>query len=428
VGCFVFIVPSVAHAYLDPGTGNILVYMVLSLLGAVAFSLKGVFYAVLGKKNAAEEETVQKDDNIVIFSEGKNYWHTFKPIVEALIARQQFFSFYTMDIDDPCLTIENKFINNKFIGSGNMAFNKIGNLQANMLLATTPNIGTPGYPIPKSKKIKNMIHVFHAVDDLAYYYRGSLDHYDSVMLVGEFETPIIRKLEKIRNLLAKKLYPAGLPYLDVMAQQMTLSISKENRKVETVLIAPSWGVKGCLVAYGIGFVEKLAQAGYNIIIRPHPYSMKVEKKFIVGLQNKLAKLKNITWDFAIDGTKAMEASDIMISDTSAVRFDYALLYQKPVITLEMPIPDPEAFEIADLKECWMDKAVNEIGSFVHKNEIENIVKITNELLSANQNYDLSSFKNKTIYNWGHSGEKIADYLISQIKEIKQQSGEQHNDI
>ena len=40
----VFLIPSTAYAYLDPGTGNALVYVFLSLLGAVFYFLKGVFY------------------------------------------------------------------------------------------------------------------------------------------------------------------------------------------------------------------------------------------------------------------------------------------------------------------------------------------------------------------------------------------------
>lgn len=417
---FIFLAPSTAYAYLDPGTGNILVYIIVSLVGAFIFSFKGIYYAIIGKKGIHTSISKNNHDSIVIFNEGKSYWNTFKPVVEALIAKKQSFSYYTMDIDDPCLTIENDLMNNKYIGKNNIAYAKIGKLKADIVLSTTPNIGTPGYPLPRSKNIKHLVHVFHAVDDLTYYYKGSLDYYDAIMLVGEFEIPLIRKLEKIRKLPPKELYPAGLPYLDLMALQINHVIKETSEP--TVLVAPSWGEKGCLRGYGSKFIETLAKAGYKVIIRPHPHSMKVEKAFIENIQRALKKYNNVVWDFKIDGSESMSKTNILISDTSAIRLDFAFLYQRPVITLEMPLPDPEKFEIVDLKESWMDKAVNKIGITLNKENIGQIAKYVEDVLSSNSHYDLASFREKNVYNWGRSGEIIADYLIDKSKKLSGNKG------
>lgn len=213
-----FFMPSVAHAYLDPGSGNALIYMLLSLFGAIIFTLKGLFYRLIRKKDLLENEQALKENqhNIIIFTEGKMYWNTFRPIVEALLKRNVSFSYYTMDINDPCLKIDEPNMNNCYIGNGNRAFAKISKLKADVVLSTTPNIGTKGYPISRSKSIKKLVHVFHAFDDLATYHRNSLDSYDAVLLVGEFEKAIIRKLEKLRGLPTKELFEAGLPYFDVL--------------------------------------------------------------------------------------------------------------------------------------------------------------------------------------------------------------------
>lgn len=416
---FIFFLPNIAFAYLDPGTGNALVYIVLSFLGALIFSLKGVFYAIIGRNDDSKD--VKRNYDIVIFSEGKNYWNTFKPIVEALIKRKQSFTYYTMDFRDPCLGIDNQYINNKYIGKGNVALAKIGNLKTDLLLATTPNIGTPGYPIPRSKKIKKLIHVFHAIDGIAYYQKFSLDCYDAIMLVGKFEIPIIRKLEELRNLPAKELVPAGLPYLDVIAGKMqdtgTNTVKKEKK---TILVAPSWGSKSCLVNYGDGFIKKLAEAHYRVIVRPHPQSMIAEKELITNMQHDLAKYTNVIWDFAVDGSKSMSEADLLVSDTSAIRFDFAVLYQKPVLTLEMPLPDPEKYELSDLKVAWDEQAINEIGQRLSKTEIGNIAEVVNNILQDNQGYDLAAFRANNIYNWEKSGDAIAEYLITKNQEYQQQ--------
>ena len=436
-----FFVPSTAFAYLDPGTGNALVYVALSLLGAGFYFVKGLFYKFIKRKHETQQEGTTSFNScpgssftsIVIFSEGKAYWNTFKPVVERLLEMRQPFTYYSMDIEDPCLTIDNQFMDNRYIGDGNVAFSKIGNLQANVVLSTTPNIGTKGYPIPRSKGIKKLAHVFHAFDDLATYYKGSLDHYDAVLLVGEFEIPLIRKLESLRNLPGKELIPAGLPYMDELMKKAELKSKSaaDSEEVQskktvfnnpediTVLLAPSWGDKGFLKVLGIDFIKKLAEKKFNLILRPHPQSLKVEQKLLSEIEGELKKYSNVVWDLNPDGTNSLRAADIMISDTSGVRLDFAFVYQKPFITIPSVLSQSamEKFEISDLGFSWMEENIKEIGYTLQDNEIDNLDSIIIRVLGEKSGKEILEFRNKNVYNWGSSGEAIADYLIKTSKSL-----------
>lgn len=422
-----FYVPSIAYAYLDPGTGNALIYVALSLLGAVFYFVKGFFYKVI-KRKEEQGGTLEDSNNseshhsIVIFNEGKAYWNTFKPIVEKLLEKNQPFTYYTMDIEDPCLTIANRLMDNRYIGDGNMAYSKIGHLSADIVLATTPNIGTKGYPIPRSKKIIKLVHVFHAFDDLATYYKGSLDYYDAVLLVGEFEIPLIRKLEELRNLPAKELVPAGLPYMDELLkkakQNSDVAVNKSekpsnNPEAVTVLLAPSWGEKGFLKTLGTDFIEQLAEKKFNLILRPHPQSLKVEAKLIRSIENKLKKYVNLKWDFNPDGTDSLKTADILISDTSAVRLDFALVYHKPFITIPSVFSQEamQRFEIADLGFSWIEENIKAIGYTLQEGEIDRLDEVILNVLKEKSNTDILEFRDKHIYNLDNSGEVIAGYLI-----------------
>lgn len=422
-----FFVPSTAHAYLDPGTGNALIYVALSLLGAVFYFVKGFFYKVIKRKEEQNETQADIKDadnhhSIVLFNEGKAYWNTFKPIVEKLLDKNQHFTYYTMDIEDPCLTIANRLMDNRYIGDGNMAYSKIGHLSADVVLATTPNIGTKGYPIPRSKKIKKLVHVFHAFDDLATYYKGSLDHYDAVLLVGAFEIPLIRKLEELRNLPAKELVPAGLPYMDELLRNAKLNSemsadiadrTSNNPEDITVLLAPSWGEKGFLKTLGTDFIEQLAEKKFNLILRPHPQSLKVEAKLIRSIENKLKKYVNLKWDFNPDGTDSLKTADILISDTSAVRLDFALVYHKPFITIPSVFSQEamQRFEIADLGFSWIEENIKAIGYTLQEGEIDRLDEVILNVLKEKSNTDILEFRDKHIYNLDNSGEVIAGYLI-----------------
>lgn len=412
---FWFFLPSPCYAYLDPGTGNALVYVVISFFGAVIFSLKSVFYAIIGKKDSLESEKLTKNNahRIVLFSEGKAYWNTFKPIVYALLEKKAIFSYYTMDIEDPCLEIDDVHMNNRYIGNDTRAFAKIGNIKADIVLSTTPNIGTPGYPIPKSNHIKQLIHVFHSFEDMTAYHLGSLDYYDGVMLVGAFEAPILRQLETKRNLPAKHFYPAGLPYMDVLAKQYQKRIigEKEYDK-KTILIAPSWGVKGCLSFYGSRFIRLLAEADYRIIIRPHPQSFKVEGELLKRIKSDLSGYSQIYWDTEIDGTKSMQEADIMISDTSSVRVDFLFVYQKPIISLRIPSSNLQELEVADLDGAWKEDALKQFGDDLTIDEIDSIVSVVEKVLKKQSVEGIQRFRMENIYNWESAGQVIAEHLIN----------------
>ena len=412
--CFLIVSAENAHAYLDPGTGNALIYVVISLIGAVVYAAKNLFYKILRKKKDSSLER-GNGKTLVIFSEGKNYWGTFKPVIEALIARKQPFAYYSMDVHDPALTIENDLMEAKYIGDGTMAFAKMNNLEADILLSTTPNIGTENYPIKKSGKVRSLIHIWHSFGDYTYawYHHGSLDHYDEVLTAGEYMNPQIRLIEQKRGLKEKKLVPVGVPYLDELAKEREGMNADTDGK--TILIAPSWGTKGCLTVYGIDFVRDLAKAGFNVIIRPHPQSLKVEKEKFDGFKRELSEFSNVVWDEEVNGSVSMAKSDLMISDTSSVRMDFFALYKRPVITLEMPVSDTSSYEYEDLKDLLAQSTMEtDIGDKVSKEDIGQIVERVKAALSSTAARDFDALTAKYAVNFGHAGEAVADYLISEL--------------
>ena len=87
----ILLYPGPAAAYLDPSAGNALVYIAVTAVGVVGYVLKGIFYRVVeiwtGRRRS--DEGGRSCQDIAIFSEGKNYWTTFEPIVSALISRGQ---------------------------------------------------------------------------------------------------------------------------------------------------------------------------------------------------------------------------------------------------------------------------------------------------------------------------------------------------
>lgn len=122
--------------------------------------------------------------------------------------------------------------------------------------------------------------------------------------------------------------------------------------------------------YGTAFVETSAKAVYELIIRPHPQSLKVEIDYIRTLQDYLNEYNNIQRDFAVDSSSFMQTAVVLISDTSSVGGDFLCIYQKPFITLPVPFENMQEFEIEDLKTSWKEEVLAKIGYTVKDDEIE----------------------------------------------------------
>ena len=73
-----------AFAYLDPGSGSLLVYFLIGALATLTYSIKSLIFktkAYLRKYMYGEKVDLKKKRNIVFYSEGGHYWSTFKPVI-----------------------------------------------------------------------------------------------------------------------------------------------------------------------------------------------------------------------------------------------------------------------------------------------------------------------------------------------------------
>lgn len=409
---FIFWVPSTAFAYLDPGSSSALLSTVFAAVGAILYSIKSLFYKITGTAQKFDKDIFT--DSLVIFSEGKNYWGTFKPIVEELIAQQIPFRYFSLDLQDPGLILDSPFMESRLYRKGPAAFSKLRNIKAPVMLSTTPNIGCDGFPLARPIGVNKLVHVFHAVSDTANYRIGALDYYDSVIMIGKQQVAPLRKIEKIRGLKEKELVAIGLPYLDDLLSKVPQALPPISTK-KTVLIGPSWGSKGCFTEYGVDFVVQLAQTNmFNIIIRLHPQSYITEPDLAIQWYTKTKDLENVIWDTEILASESMHKSDILVSDTSSIRFDYAFLYSKPVLTLEIPKESREEYESRYFQTTWTEEASKQLGYTVNHSQINDLPKIIQTALDGFSTAHIDSFRETVIENFGCSASPIIQYLTESI--------------
>ena len=304
--------------------------ILIGAIGVARFVLKGAYVKLKflftgGRQTDTGEDTIP----LVIFSDDKRYWQTFEPVIRELDSRSFDVRYMTASPDDPALKSSYPHLHAEFIGEGNKAFAKLNFLKATILLSTTPGLDV--YQWKRSRDVRYYIHLPHGANDATTGYRSfGLDFYDAVLLSGEYQETAMRKLEHLRGETEKEAVMVGVPYMDEMVWRLAACPELPSHP-RTVLVAPTWGASSIFSKYGTTFIDALIRTGYHIILRPHPQSFTADKDLMDTLMSAYPDSDQLEWNRDPDNFEVLRRSDIMISDYSGVIFDFAFVFDKPVI-------------------------------------------------------------------------------------------------
>jgi hypothetical protein len=400
--------------YIDPGTGSMLFSILIGAAATLYFLARALIIkaklAFSGGRAAAGPAYPH-----VVYSEGKQYWNVFKPVLDEFERRGKNLLFLTSAEDDPVFTANYNYVKAEYIGEGNRAFARLNILQAGFCLMTTPGLDV--YQLKRSKMVRHYSHVLHAPSDVTLYRLFGIDYFDSILLTGDYQARDVRFLEKQRGLPEKKLICAGCTYLDVYAERIKQIPREENHEF-TVLVSPSWGPSALLARHGEKLLSPLVNTGWRVIIRPHPQSKKSEAPLLDSLEKKYRGRANVSWDFERENIHSLAKADIMISDFSGIIFDYAFLFDKPVMYVKqgMDLRPYDADDLGEGAELWQFSVLREIGVELKEDYFERIDEV---IKNMSDNAELHRARQKARAEaWQHPGEagkRIADFMMETVQ-------------
>ena len=391
--------------------------ILIGAIGVARFVLKGVFVK-LKFLFTGGRQTDTGDDSIplVIFSDDKRYWQTFEPVIRELDSRSFDVRYMTASPDDPALQSTYPHLHAEFIGKGNKAFARLNFVKAELLLATTPGLDV--YQWKRSRDVRYYVHLPHAANDATTSYRSfGLDFFDAVLLSGEYQETAMRKLEQLRHEPQKEAVIVGIPYMDEMVRRLE-SCPALPPHPRTVLVAPTWGASSIFNKYGTAFIDALIHTGYRIILRPHPQSFTADRELMDTLMSAYPDSDQLEWNRDPDNFEVLRRSDIMISDYSGVIFDFALVFDKPVICAdtEMSVDPLDAWWLGE--PLWTISALPRIGPRLTADQIGNLKALIDSALD-DPSYTESRHEVRR-ETWAYPGEgavRTADYLIAKYEEL-----------
>jgi CDP-glycerol glycerophosphotransferase (TagB/SpsB family) len=137
------------------------------------------------------------------------------------------------------------------------------------------------------------------------------------------------------------------------------------------------------------------------------------------LQNRNPESDRVHWDSAADNYEALKHADILISDYSGVIYDYAFVFERPVLYTPAPDIDLSASDYSWIDERhWNTDVLPKIGRQLDKDNFGNLKEVIREMVSSE--YDKESIREARDYCWqnrGHAAEKVVDYLINKYSEL-----------
>lgn len=356
---------------------------------------------------------------IVFYSEGAGYWTYFEPVVESL--RDEFghsVIYVTSSLDDPIYQNAPEGLSVFYIGSGTIRTLFFATLDVDVLVMTMPDLQT--FHIKRSPYNVHYVYLNHSMVSTHMVYRpGAFDHFDSFMCVGPHHIEEIRAREKALSLKPKTLAKHGYGRLDQIISTSTLGpLPRCNGHEGRVLIAPSWGEDSLIERHGSEPIIPLLQAGFHVVLRPHPQTLRLNRKVIDDIISECGDHPHFFLDIDGDAHVTLSTSDMMISDWSGAALEFSLGLERPVIFVDVPrkVLDPNYTNLGI--EPLEARIRKELGVVINPSELPNIAQYAQTLKRDAHKWQEAArrARERWVYNVGNSGRAGATFLHSLIIE------------
>lgn len=359
--------------------------------------------------------------HLVFYSESSGFYKYFERTIQYLLKNTNLTIHYiTSDPNDQIFALAKEQLRIKpyYIGEKRL-ITLFMKLEADVVVMTMSDLENYHYKRSYMKKDIEYVYMFHyPLSTHMVLHTGALDHYDTILCVGDFQFAEIRKQEELHNLPPKKLISCGYGQLEKLydAYQQMPKVHREHPKV---LIAPSWQEGNILDSCLTPMLNELLGKGMQIVVRPHPEYVKRYGSRMQEIVNRYQEYKGGDLEFELDFTSntSIFDSDVVISDWSGTAYEFSFVTERPAVFVDTPpkINNPEYTKlgIEPLEFALRDQ----IGIRVDPKDMTGLAeRVENLLDDESRRSAIAGIRSRYIANFGRSGEVSAQYLIETIQE------------
>lgn len=380
----------------------------MSLLKGISLLVKEVvdFYRFFWR-------TSKEEKAILFYSEHEGYYPNFEGLIEKITGSyNRTICYVTSDLVDPILQVSKPMIQPFYQKKLLPLFMAAVNCKVFVMTLTDLH----QLYLKRSRNPVHYVYVFHALVSTHMIYRyGAFDYYDSILCCGRHHTEEIRRHEKMNDLPEKSLIKAGYYRLErIHEAYQRYALEKPDTVTGiTILVAPSWGDANIMESCGERLVEILLNAGYEVILRPHPETIRRSPDLIALFTTKFGGNKNFSLETSISGDASLLRADVLVSDYSGIALEYAFGTERPVLFIDAPLKirnqryNELAIEPLELS------LRQEIGTIVSPEELESVSRVVEDMMLNRLAYKekIIELRGSYVYAFGYSSDVGAEYIV-----------------
>jgi YidC/Oxa1 family membrane protein insertase len=355
------------------------------------------------------------DKQLVFYSEGSGFYKYFGGFMDYITEHSDLIIHYvTSDFQDQIFKLGKPQIETYYIGPVAL-IPFMMRMDAAMVVMTTPDLET--FHIKRSLVRKDIEYVYidHGMASFHLMYRkGALDHFDTIFCYGPNHISEVRETEALYGLAAKKLIPTGFPLLDSMLDRVR-ELGDLSNDPPIILVAPSWQKDNILESCLDQTLAPLLETGYDIIVRPHPETVKRFPALIRDLEDRYGDRLEVQKDFSSNRT--VYTADLVITDWSSIAQEFSYATGKPSLFINTPmkILNPDYHRIPSIP---LDISLrDQIGRSLNLDQLSGLAGAVEDLLLQKDHYKehIHRLVRENIFDVGQGARGGGDYIIRTLK-------------
>jgi len=371
----------------------------------------GRFLIEAGSFYSFFRRTEKSRRDIVFYAEDTASYGYFEGLVEYLINTEGLkIAYVTSDPSDPLLRLkQNRNISTFYIKSLLPFFTVI--LDSRLLIMTMPDLHR--FHVRRSERGTHHVYMFHNIGSSFPVIRyGALFHYDTVFCVGPHHKEEIRRQEELYSLPEKNLVAFGYYRLEKIFDAFKGHVRKDTKYRARVLIGPTWGENSILNVCGTELVRNLLEAGYEVVVRPHPMTRLTDPSLLDGLNAEFGGCDNYVFEEDISLLDSLFNADVLVSDWSGFMYEYAFGTERPVLFIDVPRKV--------VNERWEEVGIEpvetgirkRIGTVLGADELAGAARAVEGLIEGREEYvrEISKARDELVYNFKSSSRAGAEFI------------------
>ncbi len=353
---------------------------------------------------------------LCFYSERDIYYRYYEGYIDYVLSKSDLdICYLTSDPDDPVFDSGNPRIKVFYIN--HLLVATFQRLDARVLVMTMPDLDL--HHVKRSRNPVKHVYMFHGVGSIHLQYnKKAFDSYDTIFCLGPYDRKELLRAEEIYQLPAKELVETGYYWIEKIFRAHQRYTAAGDGALR-ILVASSWHDDNILAFCLTELLTALESSAYQVTLRPHPETIKRKRRLVESIQRRIEGRPNLTLELDMVSAMSIHQADLLITDWSAICFEYAFGTERPVLFIDTPckVNNPDYRELGIEPIEFSARA--EIGRALAPEELGSLTSTIDELISQRELYRkrIVSCRERTLSSWLMSDRVGGEHLIDLCQEV-----------